>query len=93
MAPVFIGPGEPRDLGTQDDPDLAQHNRGQEFLEANALSASGSTMAQVVINHLNLRPPKRAGPFDQGILQSLTFLMVQDLFGGRLPHVHQGLFR
>jgi hypothetical protein len=36
-------------------------------------------MAQVVIDHLDLMPPKRAGPLDQGILQTLTFLIVQDL--------------
>ena len=50
-------------------------------------------MAQVVINHLDLMPPEGACPFDEGVLQALTFLMVHDLFGGGLPHVHQGVFR
>jgi hypothetical protein len=50
-------------------------------------------VAEVVINHLDLMPPEGACPFDQGVLQALTFLMVQDLFGGGLPHVHQSVFR
>src|SRR5262249_10909606 len=79
--------------GAQDDSDLTQHDRGSEFLEANALGTGGGTGAEVVINHLDLMPPEGACPLDEGILQALTFLIVQDLCGGGLPHVHQGLFR
>jgi hypothetical protein len=74
MAPVFIGPGEPCDFGAQDDPDLAQHDRSQACLEANALGTGGGTVAQVIINPLDLRPPEGACPFDQGVLARVDVL-------------------
>jgi hypothetical protein len=57
----------------------SQRHRGQSCLASDTPRAVGRTLAQVGIEHLDLMPPKRSGPLDQGIWPTLTVLMVQDL--------------
>src|SRR3954447_22169641 len=81
-----------KDLGDQHEADLAQADRGDEALEAEALLAAGSRQAEVVIDDadVGVRPAHLPRPLDQSVLAAGALLVVEHLLRRRLPDVDEG---
>jgi hypothetical protein len=88
--PVTIIASQPRRVQADHQPGLVQPYFRDQLLEAKALIARGTGLAEIVIDDLHTFswPAKKDDPFDKTILQLSTFLMVPDLPRGRLPHVY-----
>ena len=89
VVPVLAGPGQPARLQPEDQPDPIQGHLGEQPLEARPSFDRLAALAQVVVDHLDLRtgPAEGEGAIGQGVLAGGRFLMVEDLLGGRLPDV------
>src|ERR1700727_505027 len=88
--PVTIIACQPRGVQADHQPGLIQPNFSDQPLEAKALIARGTGLAEIIIDDLHAfsRPAKQDDPFDKTILQLSTFLMVSDLPRGRLTRVY-----
>ena len=89
MVPVLAGPGQPAHLQPEDQPHPIQGDLGEQPLEPRPAFDRLPALAQVVVDHLDLRPrPAQVdGPVGQGVLAGGGFLMVEDLLRGGLPDV------
>src|SRR3954468_18862308 len=72
---------------------LAEADLGDHALEAGTRDAAGSGAAEVVIDHLDLRPAELHEPLAHRVLQDLAFPVVLDLMGRGLADVEHCLAR
>ncbi len=73
-------------------PTLPAADRRQQPLEARPCDAAGGH-AEVVVDDHDFCPAERARPIGQGVLASAALVVVAQLVGRRLPHVHVGAAR
>ena len=90
--PVAAVARQARGLDGDHGADLAAADRRQQPLEARASDATGGH-AEVIVDHHDLGPAEHARPIGQGVLASTTLVVVAQLIGGGLPHVHVGAAR
>ena len=79
VVPVLAGPGQPAHLQAEDQPDAVQGDLGEQPLEARPAFDRLAALAQVVVDHLDLRPrPAQGdGAVGQGVLAGGGFLVVE----------------
>jgi len=92
VVPVLARASQPAHLQPEDQPDAVQGNLGQEPLEARSAFDRLTTLAEVVVDHQDLRfgPAQCDGAVGQGVLAGGGFLMVEDLLGSGLADVDDG---
>src|SRR5215207_5167902 len=91
LLPVPAVASKARDLAGTDRADLAQADLRDHALEAGSLHSARGRTAEVVVDHLDLRPPERRQPIPHGVLQRAALTVVQHLMGRGLPHIKQRL--
>ena len=92
VVPVLARAGQPAHLQPEDQPDAVQGDLGEQPLEPRPAFDRLPALAQVVVDHLDLRPrPAQGdGAVGQGVLAGGGLLMVEDLLRGGLPDVDDG---
>jgi hypothetical protein len=92
VVPVLAGAGQPAHLQPEDQPDAVQGDPGEQPLEPRPALDRLATLAEIVVDHLDLRPrPAQGdGAVGQGVLACGGLLMVEDLLRGGLPDVNDG---
>ena len=92
VVPVLAGPGQPAHLQAEDQPDAIEGDLGEQPLESRPPFDRLPALAQVVVDHLDLRPrPAQGdGAIGQGILAGGGLLVVEDLLRGGLADVDDG---
>ena len=90
MVPVAVVPGQPRGFEREHGPGGTFADGRQQPGEAGAFMPSASRAAEIVVDDLRPLEAEMVRMGCEGVLPLLTFLMVADLLGGRLPDVHVG---
>lgn len=91
LLPVAAVAGKPRHFPRRDRADLAETDFRDHSVETGACDAAGGGPAEIIIDRLDARPPKRRQAIAHRILERAALAVVQDLMGRRLPHVQYRL--
>src|SRR3984885_4190067 len=93
--PVGAVARQPRHVDRQNQPDLAEPDPADEFLEAASLCDRRPAQAEIRINHVDvgLMPSEFASALAKRVLEPQAFLIAHHLVGCRLPDVDHGLAR
>ena len=91
--PIRAVPGEPGDLGGQDNTDLPQGDAGDQLLEATTMLGGRSAQAEIGVDHLDggLLPAELASALAERVLQAQALLVGQHLMRAGLTDVDHGL--
>jgi hypothetical protein len=92
VVPVLAGAGQPAHLQPEDQTDAVQGDLGEQPLESRPAFDRLPTLAEVVVDDLDLRsrPAQCDGAVGQGVLAGGGLLVVEDLLGSGLPDVDDG---
>ena len=92
LIPVGTIAGQTRDVVGEDDPDLLEGDKGDEFLEAAASLGGPGRQAEIAVDDVDVVviPAVGTGPVGEAVLEAKALLMGQDLVGAGLPDVDDG---